>query len=158
MNHRWMTVGVGFITIDGAEQSAGALEGQANSVDCLSSARPRVNRLPVAGPDAAAGRCRSNSLEKLIWSFASDLLDLGPTQRNPPSSLGRILGGEYPVGSSHQSRAGMREKRHDAGLTNRPHSRPARAAMSTAMHYILIGCATPTRRTYKLQPSLLSGC
>ena len=50
MNHRWMTVGMVFITIDGAEQSTGALEGQANSVDCLSSARPRVNRLPVAGP------------------------------------------------------------------------------------------------------------
>ncbi|MGZ3388632.1 MAG: hypothetical protein ACXVCF_03470, partial [Isosphaeraceae bacterium] len=55
MNHRWMTVEVVFITIDGAEQSTGALEGQANSVDCLSSARPRVNRLPVAGPGAGAG-------------------------------------------------------------------------------------------------------
>ena len=54
MNHRWMTVGVVFITIDGAEQSTGALEGQANSVDCLSSARPRVNRLPVAGPVCCA--------------------------------------------------------------------------------------------------------
>jgi len=49
-----MTVGVVFITIDGAERSTGALEGQANSVDCLSSARPRVNRLPVAGLGAAS--------------------------------------------------------------------------------------------------------
>jgi len=55
MNHRWMTEVVGFITIDGAEQSTGALEGQANSLDCLSSARPRVNRLPVAGPRAVTG-------------------------------------------------------------------------------------------------------
>jgi len=64
MNHRWMTVGVIFITIDEAEQSTGSLEGQANSVDCLSSARPRVNWLPVAGPRAAAGAGAGAILEE----------------------------------------------------------------------------------------------
>src|SRR5208337_1966824 len=52
----------------------------------------------ASGESAAGGRpwcccwsrCRCNSVEKLVCLFASDLLDLGPTQRNPPASLGRF--------------------------------------------------------------------